>query len=92
MNPSERNHFWPVAIACGLAFSSIALAADPAAPNAADAQFKAMDTNGDGRLSPDEHAAGAKKMFDVMDTDKDGFVSQAEFAAGHARMLHKRNQ
>ena len=89
MNHSKRNYFRPYAIACGLAISSIAFAADQASPNAADAQFKAMDANGDGRLSPAEHARGAKKMFDRMDADKDGFLSNAELTAGHARMLHK---
>lgn len=52
-------------------------------------KIKKIDTNGDGVLSAEEHAAGSKAMFDAMDTDKDGFVSKVELAAGHARMLKK---
>ena len=52
-------------------------------------KIKVIDTNGDGILSADEHAAGSKRMFDKMDSNKDGFVSKAELAAGHAKMLKK---
>ena len=70
--------------------SSIAFAADQAAPNAADAQFEAMDANGDGRLSPDEHAAGAKKMFDAMDANKDGKVTSSEMDAAQEKLTGKK--
>jgi Ca2+-binding EF-hand superfamily protein len=56
--------------------------------SAAD-KIKVVDTNGDGVLTADEHAAGAKMMFDKMDTNHDGFLSKAELAAGHAKMMHK---
>jgi Ca2+-binding EF-hand superfamily protein len=52
-------------------------------------KIKLMDTNHDGVLSADEHAAGAKMMFDKMDTDKDGYLSQSELEAGHARVMSK---
>ena len=54
--------------------------------SAAD-KIKVIDTNGDGVISAEEHAAGAKKMFDLMDTDKDGFLTPAEMAAGHGKMM-----
>jgi Ca2+-binding EF-hand superfamily protein len=52
-------------------------------------KIKAIDTNGDGALSAEEHAAGSKMMFDKMDTDKDGYLSKAELEAGHAKMMTK---
>ena len=90
MNHLKRNHFWPHTIACGLALSSMVFAADQAAPNAADAQFKSMDANGDGRLSPAEHARGAKKMFDMMDANKDGKVTAAEMDAAQEKIAGKK--
>ena len=52
-------------------------------------KIKAMDTNNDGVLSSEEHAAGAKMMFDKMDTDKDGYLTKAELEAGHAKLMNK---
>lgn len=62
--------------------------AKPMGMSSAD-KIKVMDTNGDGVLSGDEHAAGAKVMFDKMDTDKDGYLTKAELEAGHAKMMSK---
>jgi Ca2+-binding EF-hand superfamily protein len=56
--------------------------------SAAD-KIKVVDTNGDGVLTAEEHAAGAKMMFDKMDTNHDGFLSKAELVAGHQKMMHK---
>ena len=39
------------------------------------------DTDGDGRVSRDEHARHAEKMFDMMDKNKDGFIDKDEAAA-----------
>jgi hypothetical protein len=80
---------------CGLvilsicAFSGNASAADHPNEGLIDAQFKTMDTDGDGRLSPDEHAAGAKRMFDAMDSNKDGTVTIAEMDAAHRNVPGK---
>ena len=52
-------------------------------------KIKVIDTDADGVLTADEHAAGSRTMFDRMDTDKDGALTHAEMAAGHAKMLHK---
>jgi Ca2+-binding EF-hand superfamily protein len=54
--------------------------------NAVD-KIKAIDTNNDGVLTAEEHAAGAKMMFDKMDTDKDGYLSKTEMEAGHKAMM-----
>ena len=52
-------------------------------------KIKVIDTDGDGILTADEHAAGSRAMFEKMDTDKDGFLTKDELAAGHAQMLKK---
>ena len=57
-----------------------------------DHMFKMMDTDGDGKISAEEHAAGAKKMFDMMDTNHDGYLTKAEMAAGHRSMMHKKEK
>jgi len=52
-------------------------------------KIKVVDTDGDGVLTAEEHAAGSRAMFERMDTNKDGMLSKAEMAAGHAKMLRK---
>lgn len=42
-----------------------------------------IDTNGDGALTAEEHAAGAKKMFTKMDADHDGALTAQEMQEGH---------
>jgi Ca2+-binding EF-hand superfamily protein len=56
--------------------------------SAAD-KIKMFDTNGDGVLTADEHAAAAKSMFDKIDTDHDGYITKAEMKAGHDKYMHK---
>ena len=55
----------------------------------ASAKIRAIDADGDGVLTADEHAAGGRTMFERMDKNRDGFLSRAEMAAGHAKMLRK---
>ncbi|MEO8503588.1 MAG: EF-hand domain-containing protein [Acidobacteriota bacterium] len=81
MNKSRIGTLCGMTLACGLAFASATLAHDAAA------EFQSMDTNGDGKISADEHAAGAKKMFDAMDADHDGKVTAAEMDAAHAKRM-----
>lgn len=40
--------------------------------------FSKMDSNGDGKISPQEHAAGSAKMFNRMDRNDDGILSKAD--------------
>ena len=61
------------------------------AGTAAD-RFSAMDTNKDGKVSPEEFFAAHPNMraaaFAAIDTDRDGFISLAEWEAfikGHGR-------
>lgn len=51
--------------------------------------LKSMDTNGDGVISAEEHAAAAKARFEKMDTNKDGFLSKEEMAAGREMVKEK---
>lgn len=52
-------------------------------------KIKAVDSDGDGVLTADEHAKASASMFAKMDADKDGFLSKQELAAGHAAMMKK---
>ena len=52
-------------------------------------KIKLLDTDGDGVLTSEEHAAGARSMFDKMDADKDGHLTKAELKAGHDKFLNK---
>jgi len=62
----------------------------PASAHDDAGMFKKMDSNGDGKISADEHAAGAKMMFEMMDSNKDGKVTAAEMTAAHDKMMeHK---
>jgi Ca2+-binding EF-hand superfamily protein len=60
---------------------ALALAALPAFANETDDMFKLMDTNGDGKISREEHAAGAQTMFNKMDANHDGSVTPDEMTA-----------
>jgi Ca2+-binding EF-hand superfamily protein len=61
--------------------------------------FKKLDTNGDGKLSPEEfkqfgqrsekaksHPEMTEKMFKRLDTNGDGYISFEEFKAGLQKM------
>ncbi|QJR12664.1 hypothetical protein DSM104443_03756 [Usitatibacter rugosus] len=52
--------------------------------------FKAMDANGDGKVSMEEHTAAAKKMFDTMDANHDGKVTAAEMDAAHEQVTGRK--
>ena len=49
-------------------------------------EMKMMDNNGDGKVTADEHAAGAKRMFATMDGNSDGKVTASEMDAAHDKV------
>jgi len=55
-------------------------------------KIKAIDTNGDGAITPQEHELGSKKMFTKMDKDKDGFLTAAEIKEGHNQMMMSKDE
>jgi Ca2+-binding EF-hand superfamily protein len=73
----------------GLNVPNIALADKPKV-GSANAAFQMMDTNTDGKISPDEHSAGAKRMFETMDANKDGKVTAAEMDGAHEKVTGKK--
>lgn len=85
MHHTIRPSLFSLIAICTVASSPIAFGAQPMDAAAVEAQFKASDANHDGKLSPAEHANGAKKMFSMMDANKDGTVTVAEMDAGHAK-------
>jgi Ca2+-binding EF-hand superfamily protein len=76
--------------AAGLALAfGIIMARGARAHEDMEAKFKAMDTDGDGKISADEHAAHAREMFKKMDTNGDGKVTTAEMDSAHEKMMGK---
>ena len=59
--------------------SSAAQPADDEAERFVQERFQRLDTNGDGKLSPEE--VGSRRLFNRMDADGDGFVTRAEAKA-----------
>lgn len=81
-----RKHALQTTLVCGLALAGSAFAHG----KDIDAKFKSMDTNGDGKISAEEHAAAAQKMFDSMDANKDGRVTAEEMTAAHEKKMGKK--
>jgi Ca2+-binding EF-hand superfamily protein len=72
-----------IAGAWGVALPSVAFADQ-------EATFEAMDTNGDGKISPDEHAMATGQMFEKMDANGDNRVTAAEMTAAHQKITGKK--
>lgn len=62
-----------------------ALLAVPALAETQEERFRRIDSNGDGVVSHDEHAASIEAEFRARDADGDGAVTIGEYAAHLAR-------
>jgi hypothetical protein len=78
----------------GFALGAVGVLGFALAPSVAraggEARFESMDTNDDGKVSPDEHAAAALRMFEKMDTNADGKVTAAEMTAAKQNLTGKK--
>jgi Ca2+-binding EF-hand superfamily protein len=88
MNPMKP-HSYRIASLLTAALALTVLPALRAHDHDGDSKFKMMDTDGDGRVSRAEHAAGAKQMFEQMDTNHDGYVTADEMEAFHHAKMAK---
>jgi Ca2+-binding EF-hand superfamily protein len=87
MSRSKLNRWAGLALgiagAWGVALPSVAFADH-------EASFESMDSNGDGKISPDEHANATGQMFEKMDANGDGRVTAAEMTAAHQKITGKK--
>lgn len=56
------------------------------------AKIAAIDANGDGQLSAEEHTLGSQRMFSKMDTNQDGHLTAQEMREGHRSMMSAGDQ
>ncbi|MGE4219463.1 MAG: EF-hand domain-containing protein [Alphaproteobacteria bacterium] len=59
-------------------------------PNRFDQMFKAVDANGDGRITAAEESAYREARFKTLDANGDGVVSAEEYTASHRAKLDER--
>jgi Ca2+-binding EF-hand superfamily protein len=88
MKINKLNRFagFALGIAGGIGFAL----APSVARAGGEARFETMDTNGDGKISPDEHSAAASRMFETMDTNADGKVTAAEMTAAKQNLTGRK--
>jgi EF hand domain-containing protein len=73
-----------------LCLSSAAVLAADGKGKPALSEFEGIDANRDGRVSAQEHAAGAAKMFQTMDSNRDGKVTAHEMDAAYEKVSGKK--
>jgi Ca2+-binding EF-hand superfamily protein len=73
----------------GLAALAQDAPAPPEAPHKHWSHLSQLDTDGDGRVSPDEFSAGNGGMFGHLDRNSDGYITESDIPAQHRRVpLH----
>jgi Ca2+-binding EF-hand superfamily protein len=73
-------------VSLALAFG-IVMARGARANEDMEAKFSAMDTNGDGKISADEHSAYATTKFEKIDANGDGKITVSEMDTAHEKMM-----
>lgn len=68
------------------------LLADQAGAPMIKAEFKAIDVNKNGYITPEEIQARQEKNFNELDKDKNGTVDSREMSADKTRILEKSDQ
>lgn len=85
--------FRSLSLAAALALSTplVVLAQNAASPTPAEAAFKRVDTNADGKISKVEAAAmaGLSAKFTELDRDKDDALTLAEFSVAYTAVPTK---
>jgi Ca2+-binding EF-hand superfamily protein len=88
MNKQKLHFFFAVTLlGAAVALPSVSNAAPSDAPAAGHQKLKALDKDGDGKISRAEAAAAPRlaKRFDAIDANKDGFVTADEMKAARAK-------
>lgn len=85
MKPQIRIYVLGCAIALAMLPASAQETVKPRAMTSAE-KIAVIDTNQDGIVTAEEHAAGARVMFERMDVNHDGKVTAAEMDAAHKAM------
>lgn len=70
-----------------LALPVLALAGAAAAQSAPPARPLPMDANGDGVVTAQEHAEGARRVFEQMDANHDGKATREEMIAFQQKVI-----
>ena len=92
MSTAKWSYLYISLACCSMILPCSALSDSPQQQdNPAAALFKAMDADGDGKVSPDEHKKGARRMFEAMDANRDDVVTAEEMSAAHQTMTGRRS-
>jgi len=79
------------AILFSLIFSTVAFAAADQVQQAIQGEFKKIDSNVDGFITPEEMEAYQAARFDALDKDKNASIDPQEVSAGTSKVLSRQS-